>query len=165
MYTAFNELPGSAKIWIYQANKPLTPQEQAAIESKARDFVEQWTAHGKGLQGSATILHNQFLILGVDESGQHATGCSIDSSVHFVQALGQQLEVDFFDRAQIAFLINEQVQTFAMQSLKEAAAQEKITESTLVFNNVITQKSALNSQWLQPAGNTWVKRYFNSVKV
>ena len=87
MYVPFEEIPDHARVWIYQANRPLSDTETQQAQQWGRQFVEQWAAHGQGLRASVTVLHHHFLVIALDEQHHAASGCSIDSSVGFVRIL------------------------------------------------------------------------------
>ncbi|HBK83263.1 MAG TPA: ABC transporter ATPase, partial [Flavobacterium sp.] len=85
MYIPFKDLPPHSKVWIYQANRKLTDAEVDEISNATQLFIEQWAAHGTSLEASYLIKYNRFIILAVNQDIQKATGCSIDSSVQFIQ--------------------------------------------------------------------------------
>lgn len=161
MYVPFDELSQQARIWVYQSDRRLSEAEVSLIEEAAPAFLEGWATHGKPLKASYRMFHNQFLVIGVDENMQAASGCSIDSSVSFVQALEKELEVSFMDRSKVAFVANEQVFLEAVPQLKSSIAAGKITADTHTFNNLVSSKQELEEKWLMPAKETWLKRYFN----
>ncbi|WP_347159962.1 hypothetical protein [Pontibacter chitinilyticus] len=160
MYIPFDELPQHARLWIYQADRPLTAAEQAEINPQLQRFAEEWSSHGKGLQASARLLHNQFLVLANNESATSASGCSIDKSVHFVRELEQQLNVSFFDRTRLAFLREGQVEVVPMQELKGKVAAGDIDKNTLYFDTLVHDYGELREAWPRPAGNSWLSKYF-----
>ena len=94
----FPEFPDHSRVWIYQADRQLDGTELAFVKDGLDAFIADWAAHGKGLQARGEVVYGRILILCVNESSVHASGCSIDSSVRFVKALGSELGVDFFDR-------------------------------------------------------------------
>ncbi len=155
-------MPASARVWIYQAGAMLNETQQGVIAERATAFCEQWSAHSQPLKASFKILHNRFLILAVDESFNTASGCSIDSSVHFIQSLEKELGVSFFDRTQIAFLIDDQVYVAPLSKLPQEINQGRITPQTPAFNLQAQNLQDLQAKWLIPAGQTWMKRYFNA---
>ena len=103
MTANFDSITDHAKIWIYQANRPINTEEKAVIREHLDVFLSQWTAHGSTLQSAGDVLYDYFLIICVDESFHKPGGCSIDSSVRFVQELGQRMNLDFFQRTNLAF--------------------------------------------------------------
>ena len=160
MFVKFDKLPDTARVWIYQASTLLTDQQKKVIEGSAEEFCGQWAAHGTPLQSSFKVLHDKFLVLAVDEGFNMASGCSIDSSVRFMQMLEQKLGISFFDRTQVAFLINEQIFTADLKEIKTEIGSGKIDEETLTFNMQAQSLGEFNENWLVPAGNSWMKRYF-----
>ena len=91
MLVEFNTLPEESRVWIYQSNRSFTEQEIEEIQSKLDMFIENWTAHGSDLQAGYSFKYKRFIVLGLNQNLNAATGCSIDASVHFIQ----QLEKDY----------------------------------------------------------------------
>jgi hypothetical protein len=160
MFVPFNQLPDSARIWIYQANRPLTAAELEALEPALAYFAEAWTSHGRALRASATFLHQQFLVIGLDEAVADASGCSIDASVRFVREVEQQLGIELLEKSQLAFLVDGQVQLLSRQALRQAVAEGSLTKETLYFDNTVSQRGRLQQQWPAPAATTWLAKYF-----
>lgn len=92
----FPELPDSSRIWLHLANRKLVASEEQFLKEQLTVFLDSWSAHGKRLQCNATLLFSQYLIFSVDENIESASGCSIDSSVHFAKRMGSELGIDFF---------------------------------------------------------------------
>ena len=165
MLTDFDTLPPTARVWVYQAARPLSEAEENSILSAAQTFLVSWTAHSHELKAAARIAYGHFLVLAVDESHNAASGCSIDKSVHFVQSLESQFSVSFFDRTKQAFLMDGSVQLVDLKDLKNAVESGEIASNTLAFNNLTDTIGALKTHWLQPASQTWLKRYFTQAAV
>jgi hypothetical protein len=161
MYIPFNQLSDAARIWIYQAIRPLVHEEKEAMLQKAQAFLEQWVTHGHPLQGSAEILYDQFLILAVEERLQGATGCAVDASVQFIRELEQVFKVGLLDRTHIVFRSGEDHFLVPLNQLKAKIQQGTILADMLTFDNTITRKGALTSRWLVRAGDSWLGKYFS----
>lgn len=160
MLIPFEEIQENARVWIYQADRKLTTDEEKAIEHTSQIFLEDWAAHGAPLKCAFKIFHHQFLVITVDENFNKASGCAIDSSVSLVKQLEQQLNINFFDRTKIAFIHHDEVFLESLSTLKSSVTDGKINESTLTFNNLISTKSELEAAWLVPAKSTWLSKYF-----
>jgi hypothetical protein len=154
-----NELPGYARVWIYQADRLLTESEQQFLAEASAQFVAQWAAHGTPLRASAQVLNGYFLVLGVDEAQAEASGCSIDKSVHFVKGLGSQLNIDFFNRLNLAVEMPE-IQLVPLSQFENLAANGTITPDTYVYDNTVTKAEDFTGRWHTKASNTWLSRYF-----
>ena len=160
MYVPFNQLPASARLWIYQANRPLTEAELAAVQPALQQFVDEWTSHGRVLQASAAVMHQQFLVIGLDEAVADASGCSIDASVRFVRSLEEQLGISLLEKSQLAFIIDGKVQLLDRRELRAAVAEGRLLPDTLYFDNTIARHEQLQTAWPTPAAGSWLSRYF-----
>lgn len=154
-------LDDRSRVWIYQADQELTEETRHEIQGYLYQFLSQWTAHHAELKSYGNLFHDQFLTLFVDETTAPASGCSIDSSVHFVEQLGQKYNVDFFNRMIFSYLdeSNEQVITLSNVDFKAAYANGAITDNTLVFDNLVKTKDQFLKEWLKPLKDSWHKRF------
>ncbi|HAN50013.1 MAG TPA: hypothetical protein DCQ08_03350 [Amoebophilaceae bacterium] len=161
MYVPFNQLSDAARIWVYQASRPLEQEEKATMLQNLQEFLEQWTAHGNPLQCSTEILYEQFLILAVEESLQGATGCAVDASVQFIRGLEQAFQVHLLHRDYIAFRRGETNFVVPLDQLKEKIQQGAILADMLTFDNTVTKKEELADRWLVRAEDSWLAKYFH----
>lgn len=111
------------------------------------------------MKTSFTILEDQFIVLAADENYNEASGCSIDSSVRVIRQLDQQFSLGLFDRTNVAFRTNADVEIIPLNELGRALTEGSWNQNTLFFNNVIATKGQLESEWVVPAGKSWLKRY------
>ena len=148
----YQDFPSTAKVWIYQSNREFIEKERNFILSSSSDFLKNWNAHGSKLNACAEIFYNRFLVFFVDETMASASGCSIDKSVHFVKELEQRLNLNFFDRLQIAYLEDEEVKTIHFSEINA------LSDNTIIFNNAVTSKLEWETSWKQPIRESWVVR-------
>ena len=160
MLISFNEMPEEARLWIYQAERKLTDKEVEFVRFNTENFLNQWRAHGQDLKSSFTIEYDQFLVISVDESFSQASGCSIDASVHLIEALQSELGISFMTTSKVAFLQNDKINLYPFNKLKEQAKDNVISPETLVFDNTVKNVAEFKSRWLKESGATWVKRFF-----
>lgn len=160
MYVAFDRLPPTARVWIYQGSRPLTGPEVVAVLPGLARFAEEWTSHGRSLHASAMVLHQQFLVIGLDEGVAGASGCSIDASVRFVAELEQRLDVSFLEKSQLAFVLDGRVHLLNRTEVRAAVAAGSLTPDTFYYDNTIASKGELDANWPRSAGETWLARYF-----
>ena len=99
-------------------------------------------------------------ILAVDESFNNVSGCSIDSSVRFIQQLENELQVDLMDKMKISFKDNSALQIVKLGDFQRLAKEKKITSETIVFNNMVTTKEDFQNNWEVAATQSWHKRFF-----
>jgi hypothetical protein len=129
------------------------------IASKAEDFINQWTRHGDDLKGSFTFKYKQFLVLAVDESFNNVSGCSIDSSVRFVQALEKEFQLDLMNKMNITFKDNDIINLAKLSDFQRFVNERKVTSETIVFNNLVNTKEDFENNWEVPARESWHKRF------
>ncbi|MFC4269821.1 ABC transporter ATPase [Polaribacter marinivivus] len=159
MYTPYKNLPNNSRVWIYQSNREFTEKEIAFISTKAEEFINSWTRHGDDLKGSFTIKYNQFLVLAVDESFNNVSGCSIDASVHFIQALEKELQLNLMDKLNVTFKNGNHINLVRLSDFQKFAKEHKITQETIVFNNMVATKEDFENSWEVPAKDSWHKRF------
>jgi hypothetical protein len=162
MDNTFDALPSTSRIWIYQGSRPLTPNEKTEILKMAIQFTGTWSAHGNDLQAGATILHDQFLVLSVNEEANGASGCSIDKAFKFIQVLESDYGISWLDRSKLAFIIDNEVYLTPTSELKLKIDTGTITKDTLIFNNLVDKKGDLEHKWIIPAKDSWIKKYFRA---
>ena len=168
MYISFDQIAPDARLWVYQANRALTAAEATAVEVAMQPALANWAAHGHPLLASARIVDERFLLVAVDEGAGLPSGCSIDSSVNTVQAIGQQLSrgglpLDFMDRSVTYLDGDNTVQSLPLSALKQAFAEGTLTAETTVFNTLVKTKAEYMAAWNVPAAQTWLKRYIRPV--
>lgn len=152
-------MPADARLWVYQSSRVLSDAEINSIEKAGQEFIENWAAHGVDLKASFDVLHSRFVIIAVDEKQAAASGCSIDKLVHFVKELGQQLNLDFFDRMHVAYRgKNNEILSCSLQEFEKLASQSIVNASTIVFNNMVTTKQAFDNEWEVPVKQSWQSR-------
>jgi hypothetical protein len=162
MWIDFDKLPDDARVWVYQANQPLTDENVQAVEQALQPALNQWAAHGQPLLASAKVVLNRFVVIGVDEGYTLPSGCSIDSSARTIRDIGQQLAggIDFFDRSAAILNSDGSVTTYPLPLIKAAVAEGRITSDSILLNTLVKTKAEFLSAWQQPAGESWLKRYF-----
>lgn len=159
MLVDFNQLPDSSRIWIYPSNRNFTEDELAELRIRISSFLEQWTAHGLSLKAGFEIKYNRFIVFGIDQEVASASGCSIDTSVRFIQELQNIYQVDLLDKMNVTF---RQGQFFAHKELvdfKKLVKSKSVSAETIVFNNLVNTKEEYLEFWEVPLKESWHARF------
>lgn len=159
MFTEYKNLPNNSRVWIYQSNREFSEKEVDFITEKAIEFINNWTRHGDDLKGSFTIKYNQFLVLAVDENFNNVSGCSIDASVRFVQQLETALQLDLMNKMNVTFKDGNHINLVKLADFQQFAKNKKITDETIVFNNLVATKEDFENNWEVPAKQSWHNRF------
>lgn len=139
--TLFPEMPDESRVWTYLCNRRLNDEEANLVEEQIKNFTRSWKAHQKQLSANGKLLYNRYIVLAVDESIERISGCSIDSSVHFVKTIENNLEVDFFNRLNVLVLKNEAPQLISYHDIGAY-------KGDFVFNPRIESLHELRENWL-----------------
>jgi chemotaxis regulatin CheY-phosphate phosphatase CheZ len=160
MYVEFDTLPEESRIWIYQSNRKFSDEEIAEIETSLKQFLENWAAHGSGLEASYQLKYNRFIVIAINQDTQAATGCSIDASVQFIQSLEAKYGVDLLDKMNVTFKQGEHITHKALIEFKKLAKDKSVSANTVVFNNLVNTVGEYQEFWEVPASESWHSRFF-----
>src|SRR5690606_19315502 len=106
------------------------------------------------------LFFGRFIILLADETQATVGGCSTDSSVAVIRQIQEKFGTDMFNRRQLAFYINGKVEMLPMEQMTYATENRFVKRDTIYFNNTVQTLDELRKDWMTPAENTWLKRYF-----
>ncbi|SFZ91809.1 hypothetical protein SAMN05428642_102348 [Flaviramulus basaltis] len=159
MIVPFNTLPEESRVWIYQANRSFTEQELEEIQAKLDTFIENWTAHGSDLQSGYIIKYKRFIVIALNQKMNTATGCSIDASVHFIQQLEKEYNVDLMDKMNVSYKQGEYVAYKTLTDFRKMAKDKAVSKNTIVFNNLVNNIAEFNENWEVPASESWHNRF------
>ena len=151
----------NSKVWIYQSSRIFSISEALELESLMEEFVANWKSHGTPVKGYANLFFGRFIIIIADETATKVSGCSTDSSVHFIQSVEQKFKVNLFDRQTLAFVIKDKIEFLPLAQLIYAVENNFINSETIYFNNLVTTKSDLMNKWIVPAKATWLAAKIN----
>lgn len=155
----FEQFPPETRVWIYQSDKPFSTETVPALRTVVNQFAQNWVSHNRQLRAHGDVLHDRFILLAVDEGQADASGCSIDKSVHFLKQVEQQLGVDLFDRMTFAWKDGDGVKTASSEEFSQLYREGKISDDTLVFDNLVKTKGELEENWLKPLNKSWHRRF------
>jgi hypothetical protein len=154
-------LPDDARVWVFAAERGLTPAEADAVLGTVDGFLGVWAAHGRPLRSARELRESQFLIVAVDESAAGASGCSVDALVREIRALERELGVTLVDHGPVVFREGGAVRRVPRDEFAELARAGRVTPETVVFDNTISRLAALRGGgWELPASASWHGRAF-----
>ena len=161
MFVPYETLSDSSRIWIYQSSRSFSEEEIQELEQSLQQFITQWTAHGAELKGSFEIRYRRFIIIGLDQEVNAASGCSIDASVHFIQQLEKKYNVDLLDKMNVSYKQGDFIAYKQLSDFRKMAKDRAVSPKTIVFNNLVNNKAEYLSDWEVPASESWHKRFLS----
>ena len=159
MLVPFDQLPEEARIWIYPSDRPFRSDEILQLEQALSDFLAQWTAHSQSLEAGFVLPHDRFIVIGINQETAQASGCSIDSSVRFIQDLEKQFDIVLLDKMNVTFKNNGTINLVNLAAFQKFAKDGKIGQETIVFNNMVNTKEDFENNWEVPAKKSRHKRF------
>lgn len=159
MLVAFNTLPDTARVWIYQANRSFTKDELEEVRQSLDWFIKEWTTHGSQLNAGYEIRYNRFIVIALDQDIRSASGCSIDTQVHFIQSLEKKYDIDLLDKMNVSYKQGEFVAYKPLADFRKMAKAKSVSKKTIVFNNLVTNKGEYEQYWEVPAEESWHGRF------
>ena len=160
MTVEFSSLQQNARIWIYQCNRSFSTDEIQEISNKLYTFLEGWTAHGNNLKAGFEIKYKRFIIIGLNQDQQLATGCSIDASVHFIQQLETVYKVNLLDKLNVSYKQGDYIAYKTLKEFKKTIKDKAVSKNTIVFNHLVQTKAEYADFWEVPAADSWHNRFF-----
>ena len=152
------EISDDSRIWIYQAKEEIDAAVLPDLQIELDNFAQQWVSHSNALRAQAEVRHNRFLVLMVDESQAGASGCSIDTSVRFMQNVERKFGLNLFDRMTFTFEKDGQIHAAERDAFAELYKNGDINDETIVFDNLIKTKGQMQTDWRKKLGESWHAR-------
>ena len=159
MYVSFNLLPPNAKVWIYQSDSNLSNTDVELIEKEVKFFLNNWSTHNKEIESSYEIRYNRFLIIGLNENINSASGCSIDKSVNFIKNLQSILKVNFLNRLDVAYKIGNEINSISLLEFQTMIRENKLSKDSIIYNNMIDTKKLYLNNWETTIEKSWHKKF------
>ena len=154
----FSDLPSSARVWIYGAEKPLSADQIQALENHMAAFMTEWQSHGRPVTPNWKLVHDRFVVIGADEEAFALSGCSIDSMVRTLDEFNRVSGLHFTNSGGKVFYRDSEgaIECTERFTFGDLAKQGKVNEETVVFDNTVaTVGDYLAGQWEKPMRESW----------
>ena len=90
-----------------------------------------------------------------------ASGCSIDSSVRFIQDLEKEFDIVLLDKMNVTFKQGEYFVHKQLSDFRKMAKTRAVTKESIVFNNLVENKQEYLKHWEVPAAQSWHSRFMS----
>jgi len=159
MYIPFDHMPDEARVWIYPSNRTFLESELELIRDSLEQFIAQWTAHNQVLEASYDLPYNRFIVLAVNQKKVSASGCSIDTSVRFIQQLESEFELVLLDKMNVTFKQGDFLAHKPLDEFIKMAKARSVSGATIVFNNLVNTVGDYKHFWEVPVQDSWHSRF------
>tara|TARA_R110001583_G_scaffold25521_2_gene92202 strand:+ start:776 stop:1258 length:483 start_codon:yes stop_codon:yes gene_type:complete len=158
MIIDFNEIPDWGKLWVFPSSRKFYPQEIAEITAQIEEFLTNWSQNDQPLNCSYQLKYDRFIIITVDDSEISLSLEAHDSLVALIQTLETKLEVVLLDKINVCYKQGEFVQYKDLKEFKQLMKNKGVSEKTIVFDNMVTTKAALEQDWEINIMDSWLGR-------
>ena len=151
MLINFDKLCNSSRIWIFASENKLETSQIEYIDSNLSEFLNAWKSHQNELISSLKILDDFFIVIGVDENINLASGCSIDSLFKQISDIEVELSISLLKRTNIYCIVNNKIKLFNLLNIKK-----NVNQNTLFYDLTIQNKIDLKNI-IKPIYKGWCK--------
>lgn len=152
----FATLPDDARVWTFGSDRELSTSEAATLLAAVDRHLASWKAHGAPLIAAREWREERFVVIGVDQWGAHASGCSIDALFQALRAVESQLRVSLLGGGRVFYRdAIGRVTATSRSEFSELSASGAVTGDTLVFDPTITSLGEWRMRFESPASNSW----------
>lgn len=148
-------MPDSSRVWVYQSDRQMTPEEGQKVQSQISSFLGSWMSHGEDLTAAVHISLNTYLIIAADERQVVAGGCSIDKLEKEIKAVGRLIGTDFFNRMLTGYMDEGQLKQVPLHQFWAMKKAGIIQGNTPVINTLIKNIGEWKTVWIQEFSDSW----------
>ena len=159
MFVDYSIITEEAKVWVYPSSRKFYPNEIEGIESKVKEFLENWKSDDENFKVSYKFLYNRFIVLFANSENSNLTNADVDASVSFILGLQQEYKVELLDKMNACFKQGEFVQYKDLKDFKKLLKNKAVTAKSIIFDNLITTKVDFDNNWEIPIEESWYNRY------
>lgn len=158
---AFADLPDSARLWVFPAERALTAPEGDALLAEVDAFLDGWAAHGVPLTCARDWRYDRFLLVAVDEAAAGVSGCSIDALTRILRAHEGALGVALLDNGPVTYRDGNGLARVPRGRFAQLAEAGAVGPDTTVFDNTVPTVGAVRAgRWETAARHAWHGRAF-----
>ena len=152
----FSQLPPSARVWVFAAERPVTGAAAERLLAEVDQFLAGWAAHGTPLTAARDWSYDRFLTIGVDQSTAGASGCSIDGLFRTLQRLEPVLGTSLVGGGRVYYRdISGEVRTASRDEFSELATRGAVTGRTRVIDPTVPTRADWDARFETEAGKSW----------
>ncbi|PHX96787.1 MAG: hypothetical protein CK531_07270 [Gemmatimonadetes bacterium] len=153
---SFTQLPDDARVWIFGTVSPVDDIDAGRMLAEVDAFLLQWKAHGHPLTAARDWRDERFLVIGIDQQSEGASGCSIDGLFRILQGLERAIGSSLVSGGRVFYRDGLQlVHSITRQEFETMAKRLEVGPDTLVFDTTLTTAAAYRTAFEGPVSAGW----------
>jgi hypothetical protein len=105
------------------------------------------------------LKYDRFIIISVDDTDLNLSLQTHDALSLFIQELEKKFEITLLDKINVCYKQGEFVQYKDIVEFKKMMKDKGVSSKTIVFDNMITTKEELESNWEINIMDSWLGRF------
>ncbi len=161
-FPGLSTLPPQARLWLYAASRPLSEPEVERIGVEMNRFMADWSSHGREVLGVSELANNRIMGIAALVPEADVSGCGIDKSVHRLQALGEEVGVEWLGGLSIVYRdVAGELQVVTRSAFRGLVQTSQVSTTTPIVDLSLTTVAELRTRGLErPLGESWHARVF-----
>lgn len=152
----FEELPDSARVWVYGSDRELGAEAESRLLGEVDSYLTHWTAHGVPLSAARSWRDGRFLTIAVDQSRAGASGCSIDGLFRALKSLEKEIEASVVTSGLIFFRARDgKIRAVTRDEFSELGTSGQVDGGTEVFDLSVTSLGEWRARFASRAEHSW----------
>ncbi|MCC7194549.1 MAG: hypothetical protein IT356_03225 [Gemmatimonadaceae bacterium] len=153
---SFDRLPDDARVWVFGAAAPIDDVDSQKLLGAVDGFLMQWAAHGAPLTSGRDWRDDRFLVVGVDQRTEGASGCSIDGLFRTLQGLERAIGTTLVGGGRVYFRGAEGfVHSVTRAEFEAMGRRAELNGDTIVFDTTVETAGAYRSAFERAASASW----------
>ena len=148
------------KVFVFSFIETLNEEQVNLLKDKLQTFLSDWKAHGKPVSSEFEILKDRFLVV----KSNVKCGSAIDRFFAFILKLFEENNFPIAEDDVLFFEIDGAIVPVKYSNLKDLILQGKIKEDTVYYDRTVMHTGDIDN-FITTAGNSWLKKFFNTVNV
>jgi len=154
--TRFDDLPESARVWVYGSSRNLDDSQTKRLLAAVDDFLDSWKAHGVPLTSARVWTDGRFITIAVDQRQEGASGCSIDGLFRTLKALETEIGAELVSSGRVYFRDRAgEIRAVTRDEFGELAAAGEIGPDTEVFDLSVTSLGEWRARFRSRTADSW----------
>lgn len=153
---SFEQLPDDARVWVFGTSDVLDEASTKALLHDVDAWLAQWQAHGHPLTCARDWRGGRFLVVGVDQRMEGASGCSVDALYRILMQVEQTSGTSLLAGGRVFYRASDgDIACVDRATFAARARAGAIGSDTSVFDTTITTAGAYRTAFERPLAESW----------
>lgn len=162
--TILDSLPAASRVWVFAANRALTPADETRLSAVVERVFGVWTKKSPAVRGVFEFRDARFLVVGADEREAVVSGCGIDAMMQWMKQIEAESGLRLVDRMQVFWRGADGVVRSAHRAeFQRLLASGEVTPATRVFDTAAATSDVFREGRFElPLAESWHARVFDA---